>query len=215
MDAVMGALHHLKWGPLMNKNSDLMSTAPLPNYGAATRQDETRKTETAARCEPPGGTADRTYHVLKLGKKTWVLTWWAAQRIWHTGAGVTLDPDGLSKSGWRYSHPVDMNPPAPDPHAALKKAVIEAASEARAAWFKAEATFGAEEHAHRQVYWKARDAIFAAADALAAAQAPPDPAKELREAMAGVSMIGPSDAAARLEAAIDGAIAALRKGGAA
>ena len=100
----------------------------------------------------------------------------------------------------------------PHPHDKLRDAVVDAACEARKEWSVAEGTFGAEEYHHRQKYWKARDAIFAAVDALTAALAPPDPAKELRAAMAAVSMIGPSDAAARLEAAIDGAIAALRKG---
>ncbi len=130
MGAVMGALHYLKWGPTVNKNSDLISTAPLPNYNAAT----------PARCEPP----------------------------------------------------------VPDPHAALKEAVVEAAM---SAYYNG---------------WLPRhiDEVAKSCAALAAAQIPPNPAKELRRAMAAVTLIGPSEAAAHLEIAIDRAIAALEQGNA-
>ena len=119
MEAVMGALHHLKWEPKMNKNSDLMSTAP-------------------------------------------------------------------------------MEPPVPDQHAALRDAVVEAAMAAY----------------HRGWLPRHIDEVSKSCAALAAAQTPPDPAKELRRAMAAVRMIGPSEAAAHLEIAINRAIAALEQGNA-
>ena len=131
MGAVLGALRHLKWEPKMNKNSDLMSTAPLPNYNAPT----------PVRCEPP----------------------------------------------------------VPDPHAALKEAVVEAAM---SAYYNG---------------WLPRhiDEVAKSCAALAAAQIPPNPAKELRRAMAAVTLIGPSEAAAHMEIAINRAIAALEQGNAA
>ena len=205
MEAVMGALHYLKWEPPetgMNKNSELISSAPLPNYNAPT----------PARCEPPEGTESGTFHILGSRYNRAVFLW-SDNRWFGTADDNPNHPTNMARLGYRYSHPVQMEPPVLDPHAALRDAVVEAAIEARAEWFKAEATFGDEEHAHRQVYWKYRDAIFAGIAALTAAQTPPDPAKELRRAMAAVTIVGPSEAAAHLEIAIDRAIAALQGDG--
>ena len=115
MEAVMGALHHLKWGPTVNKNSDLMSTAPLPNYNVPI----------IGRCEPLEGTKEGTYHVLtnggtkKMGK-------WENQR-WYIPGQNSQTAGEAGRDGWRYNHAVQIEPPVPDPHAALRDAVVEAA----------------------------------------------------------------------------------------
>ena len=184
MDAVMGALHHLKWGPKMN--SDLTSTAPLPNYNAPT----------PARCEPPEGTKNGTYHVHDGGDAKRVCKW--ANHRWYNSSGQSSQTAGEAENdGWRYSHAVQMDPPVPDQHAALRDAVVEAAMKA---YYKG---------------WLPRhiDEVSKSCAALAAAQNPPNPAKELRRAMAAVTLIGPSEAAAHLEIAIDRAIAALQGDG--
>ena len=186
MEAVMGALHHLKWGPTVNKNSDLMSTAPLPNYNAPT----------PARCEPPEGTKNGTYHVHDGGDAKRVCKW--ANHRWYNSSGQNSQTAGeAGRDGWRYRHAVSMDPP--HPHAALRDAVVEATMTAyRQGWLP------------RHI-----DDVSKNCAALHAAMAPPNPAKELQRAMAAVTLIGPTEeVAAHLEIAINRAIAALEQGNA-
>ena len=184
MEAVMGALHHLKWGPTVNKNSDLMSTAPLPNYNAPT----------PARCEPPEGTKNGTYHVHDGGDAKRVCKW--ANHRWYNSSGQNSQTAGeAGRDGWRYSHEMSLDPP--HPHAALRDAVVAAVM-----------------RYHTNPSDDAHLALTYACNALRSAQTPPDPAKELRRAMAAVTLVGPSEAAAHLEIAINRAIAALEQGNA-
>lgn len=182
MDALIGALHYIEWEPKMNKNSDLMSTAPLPNYNAAT----------PVRCEPPEGTKNGTYHVHVNGR-TKRMCKWENQR-WCIPDQNSQTPGEAGRYGWRYSHELSLDPPHPHPHAALRDAVVEAAMSV------AQRRGGT-----------AQD-IWDACDALTVAQTTPSPAEGLRRAMAAVTMIGPSEVAAHLEIAINRAIAALEQG---
>ncbi len=171
MKAVMGALHHLKWGPKMGQ------------------------TETG-RCEPPDGTKEGTYHVHVNGGAKRVCLW--RNQRWYNFSGQNSQTAGeAGGDGWRYSHAMSLDPP--HPHAALRDTVVEAAMKA---YYKG---------------WLPRhiDDVSKSCAALAAAHTPPDPAKELRRAMAAVTVIGPSEAAAHLEIAINRAIAALEQGSAA
>ena len=187
MEAVMGALHYLKWEPKMNKNNDLMSTAPLPNYNAAT----------PARCEPPEGTKNGTYHVHDGGDAKRVCKW--ANYRWYNSSGQNSQTAGeAGHDGWRYSHAVQMEPPVPDPHAALRDAVVEAAM---AAYYKG---------------WLPRhiDEVAKKCILLCAAQTPPDPAKELADAWDAIQSAMPADAEGRMNTAVARAIAALNGGNA-
>ena len=188
MEAVMGALHHLKWGPTVNKNSDLMSTAPLPNYNAPT----------PARCEPPEGTKNGTYHVHDGGDAKRVCKW--ANHRWYNSSGQNSQTAGeAGRDGWRYSHAVQMEPPVPDPHAALRDAVVEAAMKA---YYKG---------------WLPRhiDEVSKSCAALAAAQNPPDPVDQLKAVWDAIAdyysaVLSPGDTAE-----MKAAIAALEQGNAA
>ena len=189
MEAVMGALHHLKWGPKMNKNSDLMSTAPLPNYNAAT----------PARCEPPEGTKEGTYHVhVNSGAKRVCL--WRNQR-WYIPGQNSQTAGEAGRDGWRYSHEMSLDPP--HPHAALRDALRDAVVEAAMkAYYKG---------------WLPRhiDEVSKSCAALAVAQTPPDPVGQLKAVWDAIAdyysaALSPGDTA-KMKAAI----AALNRGSAA
>ena len=188
MEAVMGALHHLKWGPTVNKNSELMNTAPLPNYNAPT----------PARCEPPEGTESGTFHILGNGDHRIIFVW-SNNRWFGTADDKPSHPTQMARLGWRYSHAVQMEPPVPDPHAALKEAVVEAAM---AAYYNG---------------WLPRyiDEVAKSCAALAAAQNPPDPVDQLKAAWDAIAdyysaVLSPGDTA-KMKAAIE----ALNRGSAA
>ena len=84
------------------------------------------QTETPARCEPPEGTKNGTYHVHDDGNTQRVCKW--ANQRWYNSSGRNSQTAGeAADQGWRYSHAVQMGPPVPDPHAALRDAVVEAA----------------------------------------------------------------------------------------
>ena len=171
MESVMGALHPLKWEPKMGQ------------------------TETA-RCEPPDGTKDGTYHVHVNGGAKRVCLW--RNQRWYNFPGQNSQTAGeAGRDGWRYSHAMSLDPP--HPHDAVRDAVVAAAMTAyRQGWLP------------RHIDEVAKKCLL-----LCAAQTPPDPAKELRRAMAAVRMIGPTEeVAAHLEIAIDRAIAALEQGNA-
>ena len=173
MRAVLGALHHLKWEQKMGQ------------------------TETA-RCEPPEGTKNGTYHVHDDGDTQRVCKW--ANQRWYNCSGENSKTAGeAADQGWRYSHAVPMEPPVPDPHAALRDAVVEAAM---SAYYNG---------------WLPRhiDEVSKSCAALAAAQTPPDPAKELADAWDAIQSAMPADAEGRMNTAVARAIAALEQGNAA
>ena len=149
--------------------------------------------ETLTRCEPPEGTKNGTYHVHDGGDAKRVCKW--ANQLWYNSSGQNSQTAGeAGRDGWRYSHAVQMEPPTPDTHAALRDAVVEAAIK----------------YAPDRLSARGDD-LCRAVDALRAAQTPPDPAKELADAMAVVKMLLPVNVAVCLETAIRAEIAALNR----
>ena len=158
------------------------------------------QTETPARCEPPEGTKNGTYHVHDDGNTQRVCKW--ANQRWYNSSGRNSQTAGeAADQGWRYSHAVQMGPPVPDPHAALRDAVVEAAMSAMSAHYNG---------------WLPRhiDEVSKSCAALAAAMAPPDPAKELADAWDAIQSAMPADAEGRMNTAVKAAIAALEQGNA-
>ena len=155
---------------------------------------------TPARCEPPEGTKNGTYHVHDGGDAKRVCKW--ANQRWYNFPGQNSQTAGeAGRDGWRYSHPVQMEPPVPDPHVALRDAVVEAAMSAMSAHYNG---------------WLPRhiDEVSKSCAALAAAMAPPDPAKELADAWDAIQSAMPADAEGRMNTAVKAAIAALEQGNA-
>jgi len=200
MGAVMGALTHLGWQPPkqeseMNKNSDLMSTAPLPNYSA--------QIDTPARCEPPEGIRDDTYCVLHGSSGgAQVAARWTSKKWQFVGDNNPYSPEDTAFLGWRYSHAVPIDPPVVDPHAELRDEVVEAAMCLRDRWDSERVALGRPEVGR----------VAASVDRLRAAMSPPDPASELEDAWDNAERSMSNDDCDRMDAAVKAAIAALRKG---
>jgi hypothetical protein len=167
----------------MNKNSDLMGDwdgklAPAP---------------TPARCEPPEGTAKGTWHVLQRTETSPLFAaFWTEPGVWQLLGFAGRWSPAEAAGNWVYRHPLNLSPPVADPHAALKEAVVEAASR----------------YAYDRTSMNG-DAIIRAVETLRAAMSPPDPAKELAEAWEEARCVQPAHAAKRLDDAVKAAIAKL------
>jgi hypothetical protein len=170
---------------VMNKNSNLMSDWDGKLVPGAI---------IPARCEPPEGADDGTWHVFEPtcmdGRGNTISRY--IEGFWTTAEGHRLN-----SRWWSYSHPVPMDRPVVDPHAALIGAIVEAALE----FYQPRAGSTAA----------AYDALKFAIENLRAAMTPPGPAKELREAWEEARCVQPAAAGARLDKAIKAAIVALRK----